>query len=611
MGDQCQNQGNRDLGISSPWKIEPDNSEACASGATDQSRDLRKMDDESTESIDLSAMLTKDLTDSGSFDIKGEILASTFGKLLQTLPAPCALIDQDFEIMIANQACQKIGAGPDRLENRSFLSLFPDPDERRNLSQIVNEVFQTRKPESVKATLKIGRTDTWARLNFRSMRVAGARCLMALIEDLTHERNLLLLSINYQKELKKQVMERTSDLSLANEQLRKEILERERAEKYMVQTERLRAVGEMSAGVAHNFNNLLQMLTAVAHSTLQHIENNDINKAGNRIRSLIETLKHGAQTIKRLSEFSKYNESTTDTHSEIFDLSELVREAADITSPFWETYPRRKGQKVTLKTSLAHRPQIKGERGQILEVIVNLIKNAAEAIQEDGEISISTKVETGCAIFTIRDTGSGISEENMKRLFTPFFTTKPATGTGLGLATSKSIVKTHGGSMDVQSEFNKETTITVTLPLFEQGCAGDEMETEPQEPESMTILAVDDEEKALAFLKDGLEGCGHRVITASSGQEALEYFKNNTADIILSDLSMPGMSGWDLGANIQGYCRQTDICKPTFILFTGWKSQADNPKKLREAGVDAVLAKPMGIRRLNDRISQIHWGVVR
>jgi hypothetical protein len=171
----------------------------------------------STETISLRGAFSRDVTSSGSFDIRGEIWATTFGKVLQALPIPALLIDQRLLIVAANQACGKLNADSERLQGTSFHSLFPDPTEVKKAEAILKEVFSSRRPRTTEAKLGIGRNPISGRMTFRSIRIMADRFILVLVEDLTTEKKLLRLSKKYQENLEKRVDERTAELREIND----------------------------------------------------------------------------------------------------------------------------------------------------------------------------------------------------------------------------------------------------------------------------------------------------------------------------------------------------------------------------------------------------------
>lgn len=154
-----------------------------------------------TETISLSDMFSKDVTSSGSFDIRGGIWASTFGKLLQALPIPALLVDHHHNVVVTNQAWNKLSSEYERMHGAPFSGLFPDPDAVEKAELIVEEVFSSRRPQVTEALLEVANKRIWGRMTFRSIRIIEERFVPVLVEDLSVERQLLRLGREYQKEL--------------------------------------------------------------------------------------------------------------------------------------------------------------------------------------------------------------------------------------------------------------------------------------------------------------------------------------------------------------------------------------------------------------------------
>jgi DNA-binding CsgD family transcriptional regulator len=193
----------------------------------DQCIKLLEVDQLSTHTIDLDTLLSKDLSPSGSFEIRGEIWKSTFGKLLQALPIPAILVDRSQKMTVMNQACARIGPEYQEFQSAKFSELIPHQKTADLIVSVLREVFATRKPQIREAILKMGESRIWARLTFRSIRIMRERFLLVMVEDLTAEKEKLALLKQHQRELTKardeleeRVRERTAALATANETLR-------------------------------------------------------------------------------------------------------------------------------------------------------------------------------------------------------------------------------------------------------------------------------------------------------------------------------------------------------------------------------------------------------
>jgi signal transduction histidine kinase len=566
---------------------------------------LLQLRDQATQTLDLGGLLTKDVTSSGSFDIRGGIWASTFGKLLQSLPIPAILVGQHGAVIAANQACVRITPDYERVQGQPFAQLFPKPSDANAAVSLLEEVIQTRQPKTMEGMMGIGTGKIWARLIFRSIRILDVRYVLVLAEDLTNEKKLLRVSLKYQEDLEKRVRERTSELQELNIALQKEMMGRKRTEAMLVQSERLRALGEMSAGVAHNIKNLLQMLFGLAHTAMNQLERDNVLAARKELEKVVQTLQHGTETVRRLQDFARMGDDGSTDHGVTFDLSPLITQAIDFTKPFWETYPQSKGTKVVLKTRFSEGCFVRGNQDQLFEVLVNLIKNAAESLNKGGEIDLVTSLQTGQVVFEVCDTGVGIRREDMPRLFTPFFTTKGDAGTGLGLATARSVICKHGGNIAVKSAYGKGTTFAVRLPLAPSPSEGIGTMSSRSSPRKLNILAVDDMESTLMMLKLGLEACHHNVFTARSGDEAIEKFLAEKFDLVLCDFAMPGMNGWEVERRIADLCQRHQIPRPVFILLTAWTRQSVEKSKPPTSAVDTVIEKPVDIQELIEEIAKL------
>ncbi|MFH0821233.1 MAG: hybrid sensor histidine kinase/response regulator [Pseudomonadota bacterium] len=574
------------------------NEERISQSPTDEEpMSLRRLrlDNEPTQTIDLGTVFTKDLTASGSYDVKGGIWASTFGKLIQSLPIPAFMVDEYHEIMVANQACGRIYPDYEHVQSRPFSDLFPDPAEGEKAAELLGSVLLTRTPQTMDGGLRIGGGRIWARLTFRSIRIIDIRLVLVLVENLTYEKKLLRLSKKYQQDLVKRVEERTAELKEVNAKLLEEMAERKRAEEILLRSERLRALGEMSAGVAHNFKNLIQVLFGLAHTALKQLDAERVREAGKEIRNIIQTLQHSGETIGRLQDFAKLGTGASQLRKSLFDLSDLVSEAVEFTRPFWHTYPQSKGVTVNLAVDLTKGCFVDANRGQVFDVLVNLVKNAAEAVVSGGSIYLKTYREDGEVFCEVEDTGIGIREEDMSRIFTPFFTTKSESGTGLGLATSRSIIENHEGAITVTSTCGRGSIFSVTLPFASERPITAAPIEQVSLDRKLTVLAVDDLASALMVVKFGLEAYHHSVLTATSGEDALRIVKSKPVDLVLCDLAMPGMNGWDVGRSIRDHYASQGLRRPLFIMLTAWARQSVDKTKMAESGVDAVLEKPVDI----------------
>ena len=290
-----------------------------------------------------------------------------------------------------------------------------------------------------------------------------------------------------------------------------DITDIKRAEDINARTERLRVVGELASGVAHNFNNLLQVIMAGVDLALIEMESGSVYKIKNYLEQIRDSSRFGSETVKRLQSFAKTRTDVMPLEMKQFDLSQLVRQVSDIGEPWWKTNLEKDGIQIRVKLDLEDGCFILGKESELFEVMINLIKNAAEAMPHGGEIGIKTGIMGDHVILEISDTGIGILSENMKRLFEPFWSTKGAAGTGLGLAASHGIVNGHGGAITAESKLGKGTTFAIKLPL-DRASPEKPSSCSPTVPDlNLKILVVDDTGPLLAFLHDLLKSYNQSV----------------------------------------------------------------------------------------------------
>ncbi len=385
-----------------------------------------------------------------------------------------------------------------------------------------------------------------------------------------------------------------------------DITEKRRAEEHAIQTERLKAIVDLAGGVAHNFNDLLQMLMGGIDLALVDLEMGNLSEAKMTLEQLLQISRSGAATVRRLQTFAQVGGKILPAEAEVFDLSETVKQTAEITKPFWKTGPDKEGITVALNLALTERCFVNAKESEMTEVLVNLIKNAAEALQTGGEIRIKTFLEGGKVILRVADNGVGIKGEHLKKVFEPFWSTKEvSTGTGMGLAVSHGIISRHEGSISVESEEGRGTIFTVMLPLAKEPKEVPTASAAKMLHSKLNMLVIDDMAVIVMHLVAVLKKHQQTVFSAMSGEEALEIFRNNKIDMVICDLSMPGINGWEIGKSVQAICKARGLPKTPFILLTGWGGQALEQEKLVESGVDAVVEKPIDYRKLMATVTEV------
>ncbi len=384
-----------------------------------------------------------------------------------------------------------------------------------------------------------------------------------------------------------------------------DITERRHAQELLLQAECYRAVADLASGVAHNFNNLLQIVMGGTQLITRKVEMGDFPGIRSTVDKILESCKFGAETVKRLQSFAGIRAMSNRAEKTSFDLSDIVKQSVEMSKPWWKTEAEKKGITVNLIMELGAGCIVNGKKNEFFEVVVNLLKNAVEAMPSGGGITVRTFLDNHQVVLSFEDTGVGISEENIKRIFNPFFTTKTQVGTGLGLAASRSIVEEHGGDIYVESVEGKGTKFFLKFPLAEDRSPEAEAEKIIDPEHGLSLLVIDDMELMAETLQEGLGSYGNKVFVALSGEDGLAIFEKHKVDAVVCDLGMQGMNGWQVGARIREICLRKGWSKPPFIVLTGWTDQTAEIAKIEEGGVDAVIEKPVVINKLLEIIREM------
>lgn len=366
----------------------------------------------------------------------------------------------------------------------------------------------------------------------------------------------------------------------------------DRAEEAMVQNERLRALGEMASGVAHDFNNALVPVLGYADMLIRDPEIlQDSAATLDMLKEIRRAAGDATQVVQNLRSF--YAAAVKEPHACV-SLNELAKEAIGLTRPRWREEMSAKGASIRVETDLGGNPTIQGNDAQLRTVLTNLIFNSVEAMPQGGVITISTREGRAYHTLEVRDTGVGMTEAVRKRCFDPFFTTRGRHGSGLGLSTVHGIVRRHGGSIEVASQPGQGTLMRIHLPAASAASASEPPAPSPSAAPvaHLRILAVDDEQPCLDVLKRYLHREGHSVELALGGKEALEKFRAGQFDVVLTDRAMPDMSGDVVAAEIRKISPRTPV-----VMLTGFGTVLTQKKDCPE-GVDCILSKPFTLEDL-------------
>jgi CheY-like chemotaxis protein len=357
----------------------------------------------------------------------------------------------------------------------------------------------------------------------------------------------------------------------------------DRARQRASQIERLRALGELAAGVAHDFNNALE--TVLGRVTLAR----DKLRRGDDIAEDLDIIegaaRNGADTVQRVCEFSRPTGS--DTWHDV-NLTEVVRDAAS----FVQT---RVPPGIELEIEVDETPPIRGNGAELREVVLNLLSNALDAVDGSGRVRVRSFTRTDQAVIEVEDNGCGMAPDVQRRVFEPFFSTKGESGTGLGLSVSHGILRRHDAQVLLKSAPGEGTQFCLVFAPLEPVTQS----RPPLADGAKAIAVVDDDPSVGSLMQDMLGEMGHSVTVLTNVNDTLSFLAGNHVDLLITDLDLDGMSGWHLARSV----RQI---QPHVVvgLITGWPLGATDDE-LKTRGVDFVLPKPFSIDALTRALHRV------
>lgn len=383
----------------------------------------------------------------------------------------------------------------------------------------------------------------------------------------------------------------------ARANLERSLAELRASQQQVVQQERLRALGEMVTGVAHDFNNALSLILGHAEifqlACRRHPAGADFADCA---QNIVTASLDAAEIVTRLREFHR----PTDPGEACgpLPLNAIIEQAVAFTRPRWAAESHARGMPIEVVTDLAEIPPLVGNEAELRKMFTSLIFNAVDAMPQGGTITLATRTREGRIELTVTDTGMGMTEEVRRRCLEPFFTTKGERGSGLGLAMVYGIVGRHAGTLGVESTPGRGSTFRISFPADTTGAV-----TPPLAPAEISrplrILVVDDQSVQGELIAQALERDWHTTAVASNGRDALALFERQEFDLVITDKAMPGMNGDQLAVAVKSLEPETRV-----ILLTGFGAAADDRDGQSEF-VDLVLAKPALFVKLRAAIAKV------
>jgi signal transduction histidine kinase/ActR/RegA family two-component response regulator len=370
----------------------------------------------------------------------------------------------------------------------------------------------------------------------------------------------------------------------------------------VMQQERLRALGQLASGIAHDINNAISPAALYTESLLE-TEQDLSPRAREKLRTVALAIGDVAATVARMREFSR--QRAQDAPLAPVQLNKALLQVVELTRARWHDISQQKGIVIQVRTELGPSlPEVMGVEAELREAFTNLFLNAFDAMPEGGTLTVRTRrAAGGVVIAEIADTGMGMDEETRKRCLEPFYTTKGERGTGLGLAMVYGVAQRHNADLEIDSAPGVGTTMRLVFPASAVAAP----ETAHPKPAKaartpMRILVVDDDPLVAKVLKDTMRVDGHMVDTADGGQAGIDAFlgsvrAGNPFEVVVTDLGMPYVDGSKVAAAVKEASPGTPV-----ILLTGWgqrlQAEGETPPN-----VDRMLGKPPKLADLREALA--------
>jgi CheY-like chemotaxis protein len=371
-------------------------------------------------------------------------------------------------------------------------------------------------------------------------------------------------------------------------------------EAQFLQAQKMEAIGTLAGGIAHDFNNLLMVIQGNASLMLLNID--PLHPHHEMLMSIVKQVQSGSKLTNQLLGYARKGRYEVKP----IQVNQLVEETSKAFG--------RTRKEITIHRELADDLfPIEGDLGQMEQVLMNLLVNAADAMPQGGDIFLKTiNIPYGdirgklynpkpgdYVLLTVSDTGMGMDPKTLDRIFEPFFTTKElGRGTGLGLASVYGIIKGHAGYVDVESKEGRGTIFKIYLPA-----SNGEVQKTIIEPDHIikgtgTILLIDDEEMVLEVGERFLIVMGYQVLTAREGREAIEIYKKHrdTIDLVLLDIIMPNMKGGEVFDQLKEINPEVKV-----LLLSGYSIDGE-ASKILERGCSGFIQKPFDMNQLSQSI---------
>jgi len=437
-----------------------------------------------------------------------------------------------------------------------------------------------------------------------------------IVQTLKSDRERLqAFSRNLEKEVEKRTEELRRDIAerkLVEQALRESnmmlsdaLSELKEMEHRLIQEERMSALGQMASSIAHDFNNSLMPIAGLSEFLLMNPDTlDDKEELINTLKDIHSSANRATQAVVRLREFYKSDERQD---YELVDVNKVFDKVITLcTSQVEKVRQAISSGMVEIRKEFKDVPFLLADEAELRDAVKNVIVNAVEAMPKGGVITCRSFVEGKCVVLEVIDNGTGMTPEVQSRCAEPFFSTKQGHGVGIGLSVVYGILRRHRGNLEIRSELGKGTKVRLLLPLA-QAAETKEVVTQTESPdiEAIKILVVDDDVWTRTLLSRFLNGIGHTVITADTGNKGIEAFKREKFDLVITDKAMPDVSGEQVALAVSQSGGKVPV-----IMLTGFGEIMKDKGQVPQ-GVSRVMSKPVSLKQLKNAICQLFVAAAR